>query len=168
MIYMKKFMLTVLLVMFCNISYAEIVKQNNAFDNSYSVLSFFASKSSNLGLDSPLEISLKKEISSNSPNYTVFIKTDNPQKSFVVTIEDSKLKFDNNKIIKVQTQSDNAMESEKITFRLTQEILNELINTNTLAIQMPLFTRDKAQVKYVVYNIPKFVIDEWKQVIEMN
>jgi len=165
---MKKFLLTLLLVMFCNVSFAEIIKQNNTFDNSHSVISFFASKSSELGADSPLEISLKKETFSNNSNYTVFIKTDNPQKSFVVTIEDSKLKFSNNKIIKVQTQSDNAMESEKIAFRLTQEILNELINTNTLAIQMPLFTRDKTQVKYVVYNIPKLVIDEWKQVIEMN
>ena len=165
---MKKFLLTLLLIMFCNISYAEIIKSENAFDNSHSIISFFASKSSELGQDSPIEISLKKEILNNFSNYTVFIKSDNPQKSFVVTIEDSKLKFNNNKIIKVQTQSDNAIDSEKITFRLTQDILNELINTDTLAIQMPLFTRDKAQVKYVVYNIPKFVIDEWKQVIEMN
>ena len=165
---MKKFLFTLLLVMLCNVSYAEIIKQNNNFDNSHSIMSFFASKSSELGQDSPLEISLKKEILNNVSNYTVFIKSDNPQKSFVVTIEDSKLKFDNNKIIKVQTQSDNAIDSEKITFHLTQEILNELANTNTLAIQMPLFTRDKSQVKYVVYNISKFVIDEWKQVIEMN
>ena len=165
---MKKFMLAVLLIMFCNVSFAEIIKSNNTFDNSHSIISFFASKSSELGQDSPLEISLKKEILNNSPNYIVFIKTDNPQKSSVITIEDSKLKFNNNKIIKVQTKSDGACVSEKITFSLTQEILNELINTNTLAIQMPLFTRDKAQVKYVVYTIPKFVIDEWKQVIEMN
>ena len=47
-------------------------------------------------------------------------------------------------------------------------MLTEISNTQTLSVQIPVFSSKKIQTEYVVYTIPKFVIDEWKQVIEMN
>jgi len=165
---MKKIMLTLLLVMFCNISYAEIIRDNNSFDNSKIIVSCFYSKNIEIPEPAPREIAFKKEISSYGNDYYMFIKTNDSQKYWILTSEDTKIKFDNNKIIKTQTQSDNNPVKAKLSFHVTQEMLSEISNTQTLSIQIPFFSSKAIQTEYVVYNIPKLVIDEWKQVIEMN
>ena len=77
--------------------------------------------------------------------------------------------FDNIQIISITPNVDyNNSAPNPAAYDLDKEFIATLLRTNSLQIQIPLFTHDKAQIKYLEYTIPPPILNEWKQVITME
>lgn len=159
------------LLLINNILAAEIIHQKNDFDDSNIVMSVFQKENINLSNDMPTEIVLRKlNNDSTDKSYVLFMKNPYTLKDLYVNIEPAKIKI-NNDISKVYYQNfslDDYGKRTRISIPFSINIVKEIPNANSIQLQIPVFTRDKTQIKYVEYTIPTSILDEWKQVIAME
>ena len=78
------------------------------------------------------------------------------------SLDKTNFKFDNIQIISITPNVDyNNSAPNPAAYDLDKEFIATLLRT-------PLFTHDKAQIKYLEYTIPPPILNEWKQVITME
>lgn len=169
---MKKFFIPLFMMLFINnLSYAEITNQKNLFDNSNIVMSIFQKENNNFSEDMPTEIVFRKLNNKNTDqSYILFIKNPYTLRDLYVSIEPIKIKFDDD-ITKVYYQAstlDHMGNRTRLSIPIKISVINEIKTSTTIQLQIPVYTRDKTQIKYTEYTLPQPVLDEWKQVIAME
>lgn len=164
---MKKLLLTLLFsIIFSITGYAEIANFSNDFTESKITISFSERNKSENHYKTFNTIAFRKEIIQSVPNYKLFLITSTSQTPS--TLDKTNFKFDNNKIFSLETNVEYNSVPRPAAYDLDQEFINKLLISNSLQIQIPMFTHDKTQIKYLEYTIPATVLEEWKQVIAME
>lgn len=169
---MKKFLITLFMLLFINNhSYAEIIQHKNDFDGTNITISLFEKDIISFSEDIPKEISFKKlNISKSEPLYLIIFKTRFVSKDLYVDLEPVKIKINNdiNKIHYIFPHINDHGERWRLSLPLSSNIVAAIKTADFLDFQIPIYTTDKLQVKYIEYTLPQPVLDEWKQVIAME
>lgn len=154
-----------------NHSYAEIIQHKNDFDETNITISLFEKDVISFSEDMPKEISLKKlNISKADPLYLIIFKTRFVSKDLYVDLEPVKIKINNdiNKIHYIFPHINDHGERWRLSLPLSSNIIDTIKIADSLDFQIPIYTTDKLQVKYIEYTLPQPVLEEWKQVITMD
>lgn len=164
---MKTLLLTLsFLLIFSITSYAEIAHFSNDFTGSQIIISVNERSKSENHYKTFNTIAFRKEIIQSLPAYKLFLMTSTSQTPS--TLDKTNFKFNNDKILSLKTNVEYNSIPSPSAYDLDVEFINEVLLANSIQIQLPLFTHDKAQIKYLEYSIPKPVLAEWKQVITME
>lgn len=154
-----------------NLSYAEIIQQKNDFDGMSITMSIFEKDVIPFSEDMPKEISFKKlNTLKTEPLYLIIFKSRFVSKDLYVDLEPVKIKINNdiNKIYYVFPHINDHGERWRLSLPLSSNIITTIKTADSLDFQIPIYTTDKLQVKYVEYTLPQPVLNEWKQVISME
>ena len=164
---MKKLLLTLLFsIIFSITGHTEIIPFSNNFTESKIIISFNERNKSENHYKTFNTIAFRKEIIQTVPNFKLFLITSTSQTPS--SLDKTNFKFDNNKIFSLKTNVEYNSVPRPVAYDLNKEFINNILLSNSLQIQIPLFTHDKAQIKYLEYTIPNSILDEWKQVITME
>ncbi|WP_455655181.1 hypothetical protein [Phascolarctobacterium sp.] len=165
---MFKIITTTFFLLFFSLScYAEITYFSNEFTNQKYAISVNQRNKSDNFYKIPNTIAFRKELNSTNDNFKLFLMCSMSQNPS--SLDKTNFKFDNIKIISITPNVDyNNSAPNPAAYDLDKEFVASLFHANSLQIQIPLFTHDKAQIKYLEYTIPNSILDEWKQVIAME
>lgn len=167
---MKKFLLSLFLsLIISNVSFAEIITEENTFDNSQIIASVVNTEKKDYDESVPREIIFKK-LTSNPPIYSLAIINQYTLRNFYLSVEPIKIKLNNSleDIYYVQGDKSNSGSRTQLAFILPNEMIPNLALAETVQIQIPIYTSYKTHVKYTDFTVPQPILDEWKQVIAME
>lgn len=164
---MKTLLLTLsFLLIFSITSYAEIAHFSNDFTGSQIIISVNERSKSENHYKTFNTIAFRKEIIQSKPSYKLFLITSTSQTPS--TLDKTNFKFNDNKILSLKTNVEYNSVPRPVAYNLDAEFINKILLTNSIQVQIPLFTHDKSQIKYLEYTIPTTALEEWKQVITME
>ena len=164
---LKIIITTFFLLSFSLSCYAEITYFFNEFTNQKYAISVSKRNKSDNSYKFPNTIAFRKELNSTNENFKLFLMCSMSQNPS--SLDKTNFKFDNIQIISITPNVDyNNSAPNPAAYDLDKEFIATLLRTNSLQIQIPLFTHDKAQIKYLEYTIPPPILNEWKQVITME
>jgi len=155
-------------MLFTNYCEARIVRGEDTFNNKKIIVSYF----SNNEFDQlkPLrKLSLKKIAYFNSkPQYLLYAEmTSTFGSNQLSTLDDSEIKFNNDPLNTQRIIRTGELDEghPSVSFSISQDIIDKILNSDTVSINFAMKFSDPLLVKYKPYEIPRPILDEWKQII---
>lgn len=161
------FMLTIFLTI-NNISIAKIIEYNNDFTNTRYVVSEIERDKKLSYIKFPNTVTFRKSINNNQSEYTLFLIASGSQA--ISPLDSTAFKMHSNSNINLYLFDPKVDYSNFPTasYKLSDSFIIQLTQTDSLSLQIPLFTYKSSRVKYLYYEFDKTILDEWKQVIAME
>lgn len=151
----------------CNAAIKEIP---NNFDNSKNIYSISDKQPQKF----PKYFILNKIIYDNDQEneHYILIQNSNEVTNVFSNVEPIKIKIDNQKIFSFVPQISilaDLVESQQLVFKPHHNFMNELVKANNIIFQIPIYKERTSIISsYYYIELPKSVLDEWKQVIAME
>ena len=145
------------------ICFAEIQHYTNDFDNSSVSYSYF---DRGFNENSPIEIVLRKTEYQIKTEYTIFISRRYAPARKYVDIENIKFKIDNDvtNILDIDTRMILSPVGSTYSLNITPFIKN-IENAKSIIMQIPSYTKEKQQIRYIYYELDDNILKEWKELI---
>ena len=156
---MLKIFTLLICLLFFNTAHAEITQSINSFDNAKITISYFNNKELRL----PRECIFKKY----NNEYFLLLRSQYRMSNMISNLEPLRLNIDNS-FYSLTPNNYYAMHKEIISLYLTPQIVSQLSKATKVSMQIPVDNDTKYLVDYLIVDIPRNYIEEWKHVINMN
>ena len=163
---MFKFLIVFLCLLSSNIVSAEITKNYNEFDNTKSIYSI----SNEADVRFPKLFIFRKNISPVGTSFFITIQNNNNVTKLFNSTEDIKLKINDNSLFTLPTRTTKlGYDKKQATAVLTPEIASQILSSEKIILQIPIILKQTSILgSYYYIEVPKSILDEWKQVITME